>query len=122
MEMVNEKTLVGEIVMKHPEACDVLMSKPGGLSSTEALVSGTPLVHTPSIPGCETANADFFSEHGMSYAADGPEEAAEMAKLLCDSPEAREAMKKAQRENSYGSCADDIVLLSEKLLKEMRGE
>jgi hybrid cluster-associated redox disulfide protein len=26
MEMVNEKTLVGEIVMKHPEACDVLMS------------------------------------------------------------------------------------------------
>ena len=23
---VNEKTLIGEIVMKHPEACDVLLS------------------------------------------------------------------------------------------------
>ena len=109
-------------VSDYMAACDVLLSKPGGLSSTEALVSGTPLVHTPPIPGCETANADFFSAHGISFAADGPEEAAEMAKLLCDSPEAREAMKKAQRENSYGSCADDIVQLAGQLLSEMRGE
>ena len=109
-------------VADYMAACDVLLSKPGGLSSTEAIVSGTPLVHTPPIPGCETANAEFFNDHGISYAAGGPEEAAEKAKLLCDSTEARDLMKKAQRENSNGSCADDIVMLSERLFRLMRGE
>ena len=109
-------------VADYMAACDVLLSKPGGLSSTEAIVSGTPLVHTPPIPGCETANAEFFNDHGISYAAGGPEEAAEKAKLLCDSREARDLMKKAQKENSNGSCADDIVMLSERLLRLMRGE
>ena len=107
-------------VADYMAACDVLMSKPGGLSSTEAIVSGTPLVHLPPIPGCETANAEFFDAHGMSFAAGGPEEAAEKAKLLCDNPEIRETMKKAQRENSNGSCAADIVTLSESLLERMR--
>lgn len=109
-------------VADYMAACDVLMSKPGGLSSTEALVSRTPLVHTPPIPGCETANAEFFNDHGISFAAGGPEEAAEKAKLLCDNPEVREAMREAQKENAYGSCATDIVLLAEQLLKEMRPE
>ncbi len=107
-------------VSDYMAACDVLLSKPGGLSSTEALVSGTPLVHTPPIPGCETANAEFFDAHGLSYAAGGPEEAAEKARLLCDDPAARERMKNAQKENAYGSCALDIVLLSEQLLSKMR--
>ena len=107
-------------VADYMAACDVLMSKPGGLSSTEALVSCTALVHTPPIPGCETANAEFFNEHGISFAVDGPEEAAEKAKLLCDDPAARERMKKAQEENRHADCASDIVLLCENLLREMR--
>lgn len=32
-------------------ACDLLFSKPGGLTSTEAAVSGIPLIHTDPIPG-----------------------------------------------------------------------
>ncbi len=47
-------------------ACDVLFTKPGGLTSSEALVANVPLVHTAPIPGCEDANAKFFYEHGMS--------------------------------------------------------
>ena len=40
-------------------ACDVLYSKPGGLSSTEAAVIGIPLIHLTPIPGCETRNRIF---------------------------------------------------------------
>lgn len=51
------------------DACDILLSKPGGLSSTEAAVKEVPLIHTMPIPGCETKNSDFFSKRKMSIKA-----------------------------------------------------
>lgn len=48
-------------------ACDLYLTKPGGLSSTEAAVMGGFLVHLPPIPGCETENARFFNQYGMSW-------------------------------------------------------
>ena len=41
-------------------ACDLYLTKPGGLSTTEAAVVGLPLVALHPIPGCETKNARFF--------------------------------------------------------------
>ena len=48
--------------------CDVFISKPGGLSSTEAAAAGVPLIHISPIPGCESHNFRFFADHGMSIA------------------------------------------------------
>jgi processive 1,2-diacylglycerol beta-glucosyltransferase len=48
------------------DACDLLLTKPGGLSSTEAAVKNVPFIHTMPIPGCETKNALFFAKHHMS--------------------------------------------------------
>lgn len=48
--------------------CDVFISKPGGLSSTEAAAAGVPLIHISPIPGCESHNARFFAGNGMSIA------------------------------------------------------
>lgn len=53
-------------------ACDLFITKPGGLSSTEAAVCGVPLIHISPIPGCETRNAQFFSSRGMSILATEP--------------------------------------------------
>lgn len=50
------------------KACDVFLSKPGGLSTTEAAVAGIPLVLMTPIPGCETLNMRFFEERGMCEA------------------------------------------------------
>lgn len=44
-------------------ACDLYLTKPGGLSTTEAAVMGLPLVTLHPIPGCETKNATFFISH-----------------------------------------------------------
>ncbi len=49
-------------------ACDVFISKPGGLSSTEAVVSGASLIHITPIPGCETRNMRFFQRNGLGTA------------------------------------------------------
>lgn len=51
---------------------DVVISKPGGLSSTEAAVVGVPLIHISPIPGCETINMEYFSERNMSIAVNKP--------------------------------------------------
>lgn len=56
------------------KASEAYLSKPGGLSSTEAAVSQTPLIHISPIPGCENKNMKFFEEHGMSIAVGGDEE------------------------------------------------
>lgn len=47
------------------KAADVVYTKPGGLTLTEAAVTGTALVLTAPIPGCETKNRRFFRRHGM---------------------------------------------------------
>lgn len=48
------------------KASNLFITKPGGLSSTEAAVCGVPALHTSPIPGCENYNARYFSERGMS--------------------------------------------------------
>ena len=50
-------------------ACDIIYTKPGGLTSTEAAVTEIPIVHTKPIPGCETKNRSFFVKKGMSVTA-----------------------------------------------------
>lgn len=47
------------------KACDLFLTKPGGLSSTEGAVSGTAMIHLSPIPGCETKNARFFAAHKL---------------------------------------------------------
>ncbi len=78
-------------------AADVMLSKPGGLSSTEAAVANVPLVHIHAIPGCETYNARFFSEHGMSCAAQSEKEAVACARRLAYDENAAREMQAKQR-------------------------
>lgn len=55
------------------DAATVAITKPGGLSSTEALVKNLPLVLIDAVPGCETRNMEFltlneFAETGNTTA------------------------------------------------------
>lgn len=91
------------------EAADVLITKPGGLSSTEAITLGIPMIHLLSIPGCETRNADFFVRHGMSLLAESPLDAVEKAIKLVEDPQQRERMKDNQRAHAHPDAAKRIV-------------
>ncbi|MBP5661796.1 MAG: hypothetical protein J6X30_01405 [Clostridia bacterium] len=96
-------------IADYMHACDVLISKAGGLSSTEAAVAGASLVHYGSIPGCETKNAAFFASHGLSFAARSRAQALEMARTLAYDRAQAEAMRAAQREWIPPLAAADIV-------------
>lgn len=78
-------------------AADVTFTKPGGLSSTEAAVVGTPLIFRNAIPGCETHNQDFFVSRGMAYAPDSTRTQSKAARLLCTGADYQDAMLEAQK-------------------------
>lgn len=99
-----------ELYMK---ASDAYLSKPGGLSSTEAAVSQTPLIHISPIPGCENRNMKFFEEHGMSIAVGGNEEKLISAlERLKDDGFVRE-MKENQKKYINSEAASDICEFAE---------
>lgn len=64
------------------KACSVFITKPGGLSSTEAAVSGVPLIHVSPIPGCESINLKFFTQNNMSL--DGGRQKEQLIKALSE--------------------------------------
>lgn len=77
------------------KACDVVYTKPGGLTSTEAAVAGIPIVHTKPIPGCETKNRAFFRRNKMSVTAYTDYGLAKKGLKLLRNPELGSAMTAA---------------------------
>ena len=92
-------------------AADVLITKPGGLSSTEAAAACIPMVHLITIPGCEEKNAAFFEAHGMSRRTASLREAASLAAALASDPAACEAMRQQQAAQINANSARDIAQL-----------
>lgn len=93
------------------DACDILLSKPGGLTSTEAAVQNIPLVHTRPIPGCETANARFFVSHGLSVCAVHPKAAALAAASLAEDTAALQRMTECQKREINPNAAEEIAAI-----------
>lgn len=50
-------------------AADLIASKPGGLTTSEALATGTPMLIVDPIPGQECRNSDFLLEQGAAIKA-----------------------------------------------------
>ena len=53
---------------------ELIISKPGGLTTSEALAMGRPLFILNPIPGQEAANSDFLLEHGAAAKANRVED------------------------------------------------
>lgn len=97
-------------------ASDIFITKPGGLSSTEAAAAGVPLIHISPIPGCECHNMDYFERCGMSIAVRSiGSELTEAVEALLD-PERASIMQQAQRANVDPSAAIRICDLAEELV------
>lgn len=87
------------------DACDVLLTKPGGLTSTEAMNRGIPLVHTLPIKGVEDKNARFYSDRNISLYSDDDRIAARYAVKLSKGKVCRKTMLDAQNDNrTMDSC------------------
>ncbi len=100
---------------EYVKAADIFITKPGGLSSTEAAVCGIPLIHLSPIPGCETFNAQYFEKHGMSlYVSKPGQELLDALDTLSDDSRS-ESMIKAQRDQISPKAAADFCDIMESI-------
>lgn len=116
-------TVVGhtERIVEYMRASCLYITKPGGLSSTEAAVCGIPLVHMPPIPGCETKNVRYFTEHGMSLSCEVTKSGMRKIIGLLNDARAREEMLACQEKWIAKDAAARIAELVERMAGEDRG-
>ncbi len=89
-------------------ACRLFITKPGGLSTTEAAVSCTPMILMPPIPGCETHNIEFFSSHNMCLAVENIQTDLLPAIQTLFQTEAAIDMQQAQRASINANSTRDL--------------
>lgn len=102
-------------VADYMEAADLLVTKPGGLTVSEALASGLPMVVFDAIPGQEEDNAHFLTTRGMAEEVRNGAEAAEAIGRLMACPGRLQAMQEACRRFDHAKAAEEIISLGEAL-------
>jgi processive 1,2-diacylglycerol beta-glucosyltransferase len=85
----------------------LLISKPGGLTTSEAMASGKPLLIVNPIPGQETANSDFLLEHGAAIKVNRLEDIAPRLQKILTTPKLIE-LQAAARKLGKSSAAGEI--------------
>lgn len=84
-----------DLVEELMAAVDVIITKPGGLTSAEALAKRLPLVLVDPLPGQEELNARFLTGHGVAIPAGDNLQAARAVTDLLRSDERRSRMMAA---------------------------
>lgn len=99
------------------DAADLLISKPGGLTSSEALAKRLPMLISDRIHGQETRNANLLVAHGTAFLPAKGESVAHAAVRLLASPdvlsEARRNTDKLRKPFSTASLCDALFALCE---------
>lgn len=99
------------------DACDILITKPGGLSVTEAAVKEIPLILSSPIPGWEEKNVEFFSLFGLGENSSKPKELAQYTKELLEDKEKSADMLTKQRKHINKNAAYEIIQYMESIQK-----
>ena len=96
-EFNKEKNVkVLEYTNKVPELMsisDLVVSKPGGLTTSESLASNLPMIIINPIPGQEEENAEFLEEKGTGVWIRKNDSPYEVLKSIIDNPKKMEKMK-----------------------------
>jgi processive 1,2-diacylglycerol beta-glucosyltransferase len=108
---VSKKTCVlgyTEQVAEFMKLADVVVAKPGGLTTTECIVSNVPIVAVSPIPGQEEQNAGYLVNSGQGLWAHKDENPADLVKELLNSPLRMEQIKTMQKHWARPNAAGEI--------------
>ncbi len=103
-------------------AADVLISKPGGLTVSEAISLGLPQILFSPIPGQEEANANYVVRHSAGACIEAKRGEFKKALLsLLDQPETLNAKKAAARKLGKPEASAEIVdfILNDSAVKKL---
>ena len=90
------------------QSADLFLTKPGGLSTTEAMTARLPMVLIDAVAGCEEPNLDYFLHNGMAVTADTPEAVADTALELLEDDRRLSGMRTAMAACTHAPSSEII--------------
>lgn len=102
-------------VEDYMHASDLLITKPGGLTVSEALASDLPMAVFDAIPGQEEDNAAFLQNHHMAIKLDQHEDTAQQIAGLLEEPRKLKQMRQACVAFDKSKSAQNIFMLMQSL-------
>ena len=95
---------------------DLVVSKPGGLTTSESLASNLPMIIINPIPGQEEENAEFLESHGVGIWIRKHVSSDEIFKDIFSTPEKLQQMKENTNKLAKKHSTEDIckICLSQK--------
>ncbi len=91
------------------EAASLIVTKPGGLTSSEALSKGLPIVIVEALPGQEERNARFLLEKGVAVKVENGDGLKSLLEELFSRPGELEKMRQAARAMARSGAALDAA-------------
>lgn len=102
-------------VENYMHASDLLITKPGGLTISEALACSIPLAVFDAIPGQEEDNADFLLNHHMAVKLDEHTDTAQTIALLLEDSRRLDSMRASCEKFDKSKSAQNIFALMQEL-------
>ncbi len=97
------------------EASDMIITKPGGLTSSEALVKGLPIIIVDPIPGQEERNSQFLIKNKVALRVDDENTLSEVISELLNFPSKLRQM----RINALNLAKPDAAFTSAKVIMKL---
>jgi processive 1,2-diacylglycerol beta-glucosyltransferase len=94
------------------EASTVIITKPGGITTAEALCKGLPMLIVNPLPGQEAMNTRYLLKEGVAVKAEAPEDILAMLEELLYNPNKLRRMGERARALSKPNSATDIARLA----------
>lgn len=104
------------------DSADVYITKPGGISVTEAAAKNVPMVFIHAVDGCEAHNRRFFVALGAAESRRKPREAAELCRSLLRDPAGRMEMSRRLWDRGKENAADQICDTIHRVCGRIPGE
>jgi len=101
---------------EYMRACDILISKPGGLTTAEAMACGLPMIIVNPIPGQEDMNSDMLLEHGAGIKAMHQLDIPHRLDEVLSSPQKLALMRKNALALGRPRAAQEVARLVEEIL------
>jgi processive 1,2-diacylglycerol beta-glucosyltransferase len=96
-------------VYDYMHASDVLLSKPGGLTSSEALTAELPMILVKPLPGQEERNTRYLVSRRAAVRANGEAELTRALTTLLSSPQRERRLRATMRTLRHPGAADAVA-------------
>lgn len=103
-------------IPKLMDCCDVIITKPGGLTTSESIAKNVPMIIPFFIPGQEQENAEFLAEAGGAVLIKKIDEINGVIESLIKKPDELNNMRQKLKELSKKQSLDNMVKLIDNII------